>query len=157
MQIKMKLLLAFLTISYLANAQNSVNSSGGDATSADGAAAYSIGQVFYENNSDGNYSISEGVQQAYKIEVVSVSELAKALSIELFPNPTTDKVILESNGAENPDLQFQLMDLNGRVLKQNNIQKNQESIGLEEFSSAVYLLHVFDGASILKTFKIIKK
>ncbi|NLF43456.1 MAG: T9SS C-terminal target domain-containing protein, partial [Bacteroidales bacterium] len=49
------------------SAQNSINTSGGNASSTDGNMSYSVGQVFYNTSQGTNGSIIEGVQQPYEI------------------------------------------------------------------------------------------
>lgn len=56
-------------------AQNSVLGSGGNADSASGSISYSIGQVFYINQDDGNNFLSTGVQQPAEISGVLPVEL----------------------------------------------------------------------------------
>ena len=61
------LLMAGLLWAGFAQAQESANSSGGDATGSGGTIAYSIGQVVYTTNTGSNGSVAKGVQHAYEI------------------------------------------------------------------------------------------
>lgn len=60
------IVLLFLSFGLIGYAQESSNSAGGDASSADGTVNFSVGQDFYTYDDGGlNGSISEGVQQTY--------------------------------------------------------------------------------------------
>ena len=48
-------------------AQESVSTSGSNASGTGGAVSYTVGQVAYTNSSGSNGSVSVGVQQAYTI------------------------------------------------------------------------------------------
>ena len=79
--------------------------------------------------------------------------------IFIFPNPTTDFVIVNMEGDEfeNGLDSYQLYDLQGRLIKQNIINQNETKIDLNDLSPSLYLLQVYTNNRILKTFKIIKQ
>ena len=57
------------------HAQESVNSSGGEATGTGGTASYSVGQVVYTTATGTNGSVAQGVQQPYEISTtVGINE-----------------------------------------------------------------------------------
>lgn len=95
----------------LAQAQESVNASGGDATGSGGTVAYSIGQVVYTTNTGSNGSVAQGVQHAYEIFTVGIKETALNISLTIFPNPTTDNLTLQISDYNNEKLSFQLFDI----------------------------------------------
>lgn len=69
-------------------AQESANSTGGDATGSGGTVAYSVGQVVYTTNTSSNGSEAQGVQHAYEIYTLGVEENEINSSLIAFPNPT---------------------------------------------------------------------
>ncbi len=89
------------------------------------------------------------ISDTFTFTVSEVLGLGDQLDIQVYPNPTTDFVNIESNNV----LTIQLLDLNGRsieVEKGTNIQ-----IDLRALSSGSYILLLTDGTSTTKK-RIIK-
>ncbi len=141
-----------------ATAQNSVNGAGGNASGSGGSASYSVGQVVYNSTFETNASVAQGVQQSYEISVVTSFEEAKEmnLSVSVFPNPTSDYLILETKDSELLNLHFQLYDMNGKLLQNGKITSNQTNIEMSHLAPATYFVKVSDINNELKAFKIIK-
>ena len=87
-----------------AQAQESSNSSGGNATGSGGTVAYSIGQVVYTTNTGSNGSVAQGVQHAYEIFTVGIKETELNISLTAFPNPTTENLTLQISDFNNEKL-----------------------------------------------------
>jgi hypothetical protein len=139
-------------------AQNSILSSGGNISGGGGTVSYSIGQVFYTNNTGSNGSVAHGVQQPFEISVVTSIEEAKGISLEivLYPNPATDFIVLKIENYEIENLSYQLFDINGILLLSNKVESNETNIAMSNRMSATYFLNVTDNKKIIRTFKIIK-
>ena len=99
------LLASGLLWASLAQAQESANASGGDATGSGGTIAYSIGQVVYTTYTGSSGSVAQGVQHAYEIFTVDIEETTLSISLIAFPNPTADNLTFikqrTSNGTAN--------------------------------------------------------
>ena len=52
---------------------------------------------------------------------------------------------------------YQLFDIHGRLIEQNEINQTETQISLSNLSSSLYILQVSVNNEIFKTFKIIKK
>ena len=152
------LLAAGLLWAGLAQAQESTNASGGNATGSGGTVAYSVGQVVYTTNTGTNGSVAQGVQQPFVISVVTAIEEAKGinLSVSAYPNPTTDYLQLKVESEKLKDLSFQLYDISGKLLQSKKITGNQTSIAMGNLVPANYFVKVIQGNKEVKTFKIIK-
>lgn len=139
-------------------AQESVNAIGGNASGSGGTVAYSVGQVVYTTNTGTNGSVAQGVQQPFKISVVTGIEEAKGvnLSVLAYPNPTTDYLTLEVKDFELSTLHFQLFEMNGKLLQSEKITGNQTSIVMSNLLPATYFVKVIKDNKEVKTFKIIK-
>ena len=139
-------------------AQTAVPTSGGNASGSGGTASYSVGQVGYTTNTGTNGSVAHGVQQPYEISVVTGFEEAKGidLTISAYPNPTTDYLTLQVKDFKLSTLNFQLYDIQGKLLQSEKITGNQISIVMSNFAPATYFLKVIKGNKEVKTFKIIK-
>jgi hypothetical protein len=88
------------------NAQESINSAGGEALGSGGSAAYSIGQVVYTSNTSSNGILEQGVQHAYEIYTVGIKETAMNISLSVFPNPTFGNLELKVGNEHLDDLNF---------------------------------------------------
>lgn len=138
-------------------AQQSVVSSGGDINGTGGSISYSIGQLAYSAHIGENGSITEGVQQAYEISVISGIEINNInLEISAFPNPTNDYLNLNIKNKEFNNLSFYLFDNNGRILHNVEIKSNTTQIDMSSYPPAVYFIKITSNEKEIKNFKIIK-
>lgn len=149
------LLLAGLGI----HAQELPLTAGGESTGSGGTVSYSIGQVFYETKNGSNGSVTDGVQQAYEISIVTALEEAKSVNIKVnaFPNPTLNDLTLTVENLNLSTLSFQLYDIQGKLLQKEKITGTTTSVSMAAFLPASYLLKIMQGNKEVKTFKIIKK
>lgn len=141
----------------IAQAQESANASGGDATGSGGTVAYSIGQIVYTTHTGSTGSVAQGVQQPYEISIVAgVEDHQISLNLKAFPNPTTNYLTLTIDNIELSNLNFQLFDISGKLLESKKIINTTEIIHMENLPSATYFLSVTNNNKELKTFKIVK-
>lgn len=156
---KLKTLGFILTIMLVNNliAQQSNVTSGGVATGSGGSSSYSVGQIIYTTNTGSTGSVAQGIQQAYVITSLSNLELtALTLSVQTYPNPTTDKIVLDLTNIEPTGLSYDLYDLNGRAIANALVNQTQTQIEMQYLPIGVYVLRVNKNNTELKTFKIIK-
>ena len=142
----------------LAQAQQSANATGGDATGTGGTAAYSAGQVVYTTNTGSNGSVAQGVQQAYEISVVTgiKNETKIIMSLVVFPNPTTSFLNLQIADLKTEQLTYQLTDAIGKLIIENKITESNTQINMNAQAEAIYFLNIIQNNQTVKTFKIIK-
>jgi hypothetical protein len=151
------ILMAGLLWAGFAQAQESANTSGGDATGSGGIVAYSIGQVVYTTHSGSNGNVAQGVQQAYEILTVGIQETALNISLTAFPNPTTENLTLQISDCNNEKLSYQLADMQGKQLSIGQVTAQQTQINMNGLPSATYFIHVVNQENNnVQTFKIIK-
>jgi hypothetical protein len=151
-------LAIFCSIAINIYAQESVNTTGGEAVGDGGSVSYSVGQVTYQTYTGTNGSVSQGVQQPFEISVVTAIEEAQniKLSVSAYPNPTTDYLILEVKDFELEALHFQLYDINAKLIQSGRITGNQTSIVMRNLVPATYFVRVMQNNKEIKTFKVIK-
>ena len=139
------------------HAQESSTAAGGRATGAGGTTSYSVGQVAYTTNTGTNGSVAQGVQQPYEISTtVGIDETSINLELSVYPNPTTNYLTLKVDNFELSTLNFQLIDLQGKVIENKKVNANSTTITMETLPKATYFLTVTDNKNTVKTFKIIK-
>jgi|SRR5690554_33162 len=139
-------------------AQTSINSGGGDMNNANGSASYSLGQVFHKNVSNSSGSFEEGVQHAYIIETSGLENLDFDISLNVYPNPTSDYLTLNINSEQKQELKFNVFNMQGEEITQGKIDSQEIQINMIGLSSGTYFLNVLDTENQkIKNFKIIKK
>jgi hypothetical protein len=100
-------------------------------------------------------TIIEGEELSFTTDESSLADIKDAIEVNLYPNPAKDKVYLEIKGFEK-GVKAVLSDLQGRILKEIEINTERMEIELNSLSSGVYYLKVFDTHST-QTIKIIKE
>ncbi len=139
------------------HAQESINSSGGNAGGNGGSASYSVGQLVYTTNTGDSGTVAQGVQQAFEISVLGIEDFEEIkLSVMVYPNPTADYLTLEVKESDHSSLRFQLIDIQGRILESQKITTNKTNIEMSNLPIATYFVKISQGNKEVKTFKIVK-
>ena len=169
-----RILLLISLISIIASltetkAQKTITTSGGNASGSGGSVSYSVGQTFHSIHTGETGSVAEGVQQPYEISVITGIQDATGIDliISAFPNPATDYLILRFGNYDYQNVSYQILDVNGRLIKAGHIESSETRINMAGLPSGVYLIRVYseefrDHSDIssprfdIKTFRIIK-
>ena len=140
------------------NAQETIPAAGANISGARGSTSYSVGQLVYTTNTGSIGSVTQGMQQSFEIRVISGIKETEGinLSISAYPNPTTDYLILKMSESPLSVTNFQLYDINGKLLENKKIESNETSIFMGNLLPATYFLKVTKGSTEIKTFKIRK-
>ncbi len=137
-------------------AQNSTVVTGGGIQNNNGSVSYSIGQVFYNVNTDQNGYTIEGMQQPYEISVTSAILTLPNYSMRIFPNPAVIYIVLSIEDPDRKNMTYQLYNLKGQRKLEGIIFEKETVIVTENLIPSQYILKVFQEGKELKTFKIIK-
>lgn len=157
---KLTISIALLVAVYFHNyAQQAFTASGGNASGLSGSSNFSIGQVFINFQSSSGNTISEGIQIPYEIYVLTSSETLNnvKLSCAVYPNPTTDKLILRIDDANISNYSISLYDQKGTLMEHITAKDIETSIDFQKYPNAAYILKITYKNQIVKNFKIIKK
>lgn len=100
-------------------------------------------------------ALIEGEELTFTTEESSLAEIKDVIEVNLYPNPAKEKVYLEVKGFEK-GVKAVLSDLQGRILKEIEINTERMEIYLNSLTGGVYYLKVFDERST-QTIKIIKE
>lgn len=148
----------FCLCAFSVQAQQSTNSSGGQANGTGGSVSYSVGQSFYQTHSSQTHSIATGVQQPFEISVVTAIENTQGNLLEFaaFPNPVIETLNLKTNLQDFSSLRLQLYDSTGKIIFSEAITANEMKLNMQGCHSGIYFLSVFENNQLLKSFKIIK-
>jgi hypothetical protein len=151
------MLLAVMLWFGYAQAQESSNSSGGNATGISGTVAYSIGQVTYTTNTGSSGNIAQGVQHAYGIFTSGNSETTLNISLNVFPNPTSENLTIQISDFSNEKLSYQIYDALGKQITNGKIVGPQTHINTSILPASTYFINVVNKENKnVKSFKIIK-
>ena len=138
-------------------AQQNTVATGGNATSSSGSVSYTVGQLDYISAHNSTGTISQGLQQPYEILIVSGIERKDIqLSASVYPNPSSDFVLLTIEEIETEKMTCGLYDIEGRLISSLKLTGLQTIIPLSNLPNASYLLKIYNDTAILKIFKIIK-
>jgi len=156
---KLSLITILTTISYFfeLHAQETVLSTGGDASGSGGSSSYSIGQVVYTTNSGTTGSVAQGVQQPYEISTnvgIKINEIS--LNIGAYPNPTNTVLTLDIGKYIEEKLTYQLYNLKGQLLKNQQVISSTTQIAVKNLYAGTYLLNIQHNNSVIKSFRIVK-
>lgn len=79
--------------------------------------------------------------------IISATKHPPGLSLKVFPNPTTDMLVLEQKSISiiKNDLQVDVIDMTGKVIKRQEIQGYQTIINVRDVVKGFYLLRVYGG------------
>ncbi len=154
--------IIFSSVHFLASgitlyAQQGASTAGGDAFGAGGNVSYTFGQIDYINTTGSGGVITQGIQQPYEILVTTgIDEKGIDLSASVYPNPTTDFVLLkiENNKVEN--FNFQRCDNQGKILLNKKVESNETNIFTTDLACSIYFIKVLKNNVEVKAFKIIK-
>ena len=151
-------LLAFL-LSFSVTAQTShqvLSASGGDATGSGGSVAYSVGQIVYTTSTGTTGSVAQGVEQAYEIYSVGITETAINISLSVFPNPTSDFLTLKVEDYNNEALSYNLIDEQGKLILSEQITNQETQVAMSTLARGSYFINIVQTNKQIQTFKIIK-
>jgi hypothetical protein len=151
------LLLSFAIIGL--QAQKAIPVSGGKASGSGGFISYTVGQVCYTTNSGSNGYVSQGVQQPYEISVLTGIEKSEGIKLEysVFPNPSTDFLILKITNFKANNFNYQLWDTNGKLLETKRIESEETQITLQNYVRATYFLKITNNSKEVKVFKLLTR
>jgi hypothetical protein len=144
---------------FIAEAQNAVTVSGGEATGPDGSVSYSIGQIDYTVKSNDNGIEIDGVQQPYEIFIIDGVDNKMLINLiaSAYPNPASDNLTLKILDGDYSNITYYLYDVDGKLLLSNKIQDNETIINMSIHKPSVYIVKIMSDNKQIKTFKIIKK
>ena len=155
--IRLLILTIGLSWSDFAQAQQSSNSAGGDATGNGGSVAYSVGQIVYTTHTGSTGSVAQGVQQAYVISSVGINESELNSSLSLFPNPIVDNLTLQISDFNKEKLSYLLFDTEGKLLTNGQVIAKLTQINTASLPPATYFIKVLNQENKqVESFKIIK-
>lgn len=139
------------------SAQKTVSTAGGDASNGGASISYTVGQIDYVTNSSSAGSVAQGIQQPWEISIVTgIEQEAIALNYQVYPNPTSDRLVLEIDSPDLSFLSYQLYGVNGSLLQSGQVDSHRTVLSVENLAVGSYFLKVLRDQTPVKTFKVLK-
>jgi hypothetical protein len=154
-----RLVFAFVLFNFTfkLSAQQGAAASGGDAKGAGGSVSYSIGQTDYMANTGTSGSVNQGLQQPYEIQILTgIEQTGIRLSCAVYPNPTSDFIILNVQGTDINSGNYELFDSHDKLIRSQKVVDEETRIPLTGLPDGIYLLRLTGDGQVLKSFRIIK-
>lgn len=150
--------LFFLLLNTVLTAQETFSSSGFNSNGNSGLISYSVGQVSVGFFTGNNGSLTHGVQQPYEIFSTTGDDILNInLKLTAYPNPTIDQLFLSIENIQGKFFNYQLFNMQGKLLLIDKCENNKTHINLNEFPPNTYLLSISENNTVIKSFTIIKK
>nr|WP_321358034.1 T9SS type A sorting domain-containing protein [uncultured Draconibacterium sp.] len=151
-------LLLALFITHKSNAQSAILSAGSTVENANYSLSYSIGELSVATYKKTTVTLTQGQQQGSLIITSINSSEDLGIQAKVYPNPTSNFVMLTFEGVNIDDLKFSLTNVNGSLLLAEKNLSQQQQISMCQYISGIYFLTVSNRKNTyIHTFKIIKK
>ena len=148
----------FLLLNTVLTAQETFSSSGFNSNGNSWLISYSVGQVSVGFFTGDNGSLTHGVQQPYEIFSTTGDDILNInLKLTAYPNPTIDQLFLSIENIQGKFFNYQLFNMQGKLLLIDKCENNKTHINLNEFPPNTYLLSISENNTVIKSFTIIKK
>jgi len=142
---KFILLICFALVGFInIQAQNSINSSGIEASSSTGSVSATIGQVFVKTNNNSTGEVAEGVQHAYELFVLEVANNHQQGLISVYPNPVASALVLSTKNFTGENLSWKISDFQGKTIQEGIVRSESTIIDAAKLANSIYFLRVFD-------------
>ena len=137
--------------------QQVVATSGGSGQSGDIAVEWTLGETVIATLSNETTILSQGFHQpGLLITAIKMPEEIP-YTLEAYPNPTCDRLLIKLENEETADFQYGLYDMNGRLLEEKELQGDVTTVDMNHYPLGIYLLRVSLSGKEVKTFGVIKQ
>ena len=138
------------------NAQSTTAAAGGEAKSNLLSLNWTLGEVITETSSSQAITLTQGYQQS-KLEVISLNqENSTNVYCNVYPNPSSDFVVIDFKGRLDKDSKFSIFDSNGVEVLQNKIEEERSFVSIKNLSAGSYIIKITSPNLSGNNFRIIK-
>jgi hypothetical protein len=133
-----------------------VAASGGSGKNEETVIEWTLGEPVIANLSADSIILTQGFQQPSLVVTAIKTTDGLPYTVEAYPNPTENLLLIELDNTEVRDFQYLLYDINGKVLEQKKLESDITAINMDNYPAGVYLLKVIQLEKEIKTFEIVK-
>ena len=109
-----------------------IGSSGGYSSQTNVSASYTVGEAVVQTATAGTIVLTQGFQQPDN-QSVGIVDVANNIKISAYPNPTTDKVIVEINAEAESQFSFQVYNALGQLVLLPASLQQTDSVTVHQF------------------------
>ena len=108
---------------------------------------YVVGPTFYGNFERRSVTAVTEPTTVYSPVSSTSNSIIDQLNISIFPNPTTDLIAVQIGGLLQTDLQIDLIDLSGKIIRTNKINKGSTMthFDVQTMYEGAYMVRISDG------------
>ena len=106
---------------------------------------------FYQVDSSGLNEIGDDLTMTYRYDPLLGIEDLKEINIDLYSTVITDQLIVDTL----EDLDFKVIDLQGRVVKNEKLTAGHQEINMSDLRSQIYIVQFTNVEGNSKTAKIV--
>lgn len=150
------LLTIFLLFNTKIYSQQVVGSAGMSYENQNVNLSWTLGEVAIMTLENQNQMLTQGFHQPILVVLNSDDVTTFDKTIKVFPNPTSDYVILQVDNEINQSMFYRLYDFAGQLIQFDIITSELTNINFEFLPAGVYLITINDSIRQLKSFRIIK-
>ncbi|MBK9330427.1 MAG: T9SS type A sorting domain-containing protein [Sphingobacteriales bacterium] len=158
MKIKLLIIIILLQIRIL-NAQTAFSTSGKSLSNAQVLIDNTIGEPITFTVQNATIRLTQGFQQNNYNIPTGIITAQLDVSINVFPNPTSDKLQIQLSKHYNSNLHLNLYDINGQLIWYSKMGNDVEmqNIDVSKLASGTYILQLTDETKgLINTYKIEK-
>jgi len=149
-------ILLMLLYSTSLQAQEVVTTAGSYGETTSGSLSWTIGEPVIETLTDGTNTLTQGFQQS-KLTVTAINDLkVPGIELSVYPNPTNSFLSIDVKTDKQRDLLLSLFDLNGKLILQKKMAGNKQTIRMQNYKPATYILKVTEANKEIRTYQIVK-
>ena len=150
------LILLFALCATSLQAQEVVTTAGSYGETTSGSLSWTIGEPVIETITDGTNTLTQGFHQS-KLTVTAINNLKiSGVELSIYPNPTNSILSIEVKTDKQRDLLLSLFDLNGKLILQKKMIGNKQTIKMQNYKPATYILKVSEANKEIRTYQIVK-
>lgn len=143
-----------LIVSMHLGAQDAFGTTGGDTSGSTGSEAFSAGLLVYTEITGPGGSATQGIQFSHELYVINVREDIIGISLNVYPNPSSDQLMIQLIGRETYD--YQMFNSLGMKLLSGKVLEGVTQLQVADLPAGLYLLDILQKNKSIKTYKIIK-
>jgi hypothetical protein len=145
-------LLCFGTI----QAQQITTSAGDFNSNTAGSVSWTLGECVTNTYVGTNFVLTQGFQQS-KLLITSIKDVSRnSLVLSIYPNPTSDFVLLKVTPESSKNLRYMLFDMNGKLLSEEKVTDSETKIPFNYLTAGTYLLKLITNGQEMQVYKIVK-
>ena len=150
------LILLFGLCTTSLQAQEVVTTAGSYGETTSGSLSWTIGEPVIETITNGTNTLTQGFQQS-KLTITAINDLkVPGIELSVYPNPTNSFLSIELKTDKQRGLLLSLFDINSKLILQKKMIGNKQTIKMQNYKPATYILKVTEANKEIRTYQIVK-